>query len=122
MRLLQWLWSWITSWFVRRERPYRTDRVDEFPEQLEEHVVYLVGEGRHLWSAAMLCPCGCGEVIQLNLLQGTRPRWSVIEHDDGCLTLHPSVWRRAGCKSHYFFRNGMVAWCRAARAIHEPLL
>ncbi|WP_419192496.1 DUF6527 family protein [Engelhardtia mirabilis] len=58
----------------------------------------------------MLCPCGCGEEIQLNTVGG-HPRWSVEVEIDGTVTLAPSVWRKAGCESHFFLRSGAIQWC-----------
>ncbi|WP_416234769.1 DUF6527 family protein [Paucibacter sp. PLA-PC-4] len=26
--------------------------------------------------------------------------------------MHPSIWRKDGCRSHYFVRAGRVAWVR----------
>jgi hypothetical protein len=59
----------------------------------------------------LICPCGCGEVIELNLLEQARPRWSVQEHPDRTITLAPSVWRQKGCRSHFHLRRGRIDWC-----------
>ena len=109
------LWSWAKSLFVRRPSPLRTVRVEEPPEALRPRTVYLLGEGEHVWSVVMLCPCGCGEEIQLSTVGG-RPRWSVQLETDGALTLTPSVWRKVGCKSHFFLRKGVVQWCSSRSA------
>ncbi|UUZ74032.1 hypothetical protein LP415_03550 [Polaromonas sp. P1(28)-8] len=63
------------------------------------------------WSVGFRCPCGCGETIELALLQGVKPRWNLTTSHDGLPTLHPSVWRRSGCRSHFWLRNGLVHWC-----------
>jgi hypothetical protein len=97
----------------KKLKPYRSVRVEEMPDTVKPLTVYLCGEGEHLWAAAMLCPCGCKEVIQLNLLKQARPRWSVQEHKDGSVSLMPSVWRQKGCRSHFFVRQGRIDWCRA---------
>jgi hypothetical protein len=85
--------------------------VEEFPHKLDRATVYLAGENNNLWAAAMICPCGCGDVIELNLLKQARPCWSVREHSDGTLTLAPSVWRQKGCRSHFILRRGRIDWC-----------
>ena len=108
--LARWL-AWKPQFFRRKPKLYRVARVDEFPDSLESHKVYLSGEGEHLWAAAMICPCGCCEVIELNLLKKVRPCWSVVEPPDGSISLMPSVWRQKGCKSHFFVRNGRIDWC-----------
>jgi hypothetical protein len=100
-------------WPRPRPKPgrLRFAHVDEFPDTLKPSIVYVSGEGQHLWAAAMKCPCGCGDVIELNLLKKVRPCWSVEEHPDGSVSLTPSVWRRKGCGSHFFVRHGRIDWC-----------
>lgn len=95
----------------RKPRLFRSVRVEEFPDGLQQATVYLAGEGDNLWAASMICPCGCGEVIDLNLLKQTRPCWSAQEHPDGTISLMPSVWLQKGCRSHFFVRHGRIDWC-----------
>ena len=104
-RLLR-LWNWLWG----RPTPLRTQHELDMPERVKAGVLYLIGEGEHLWSAAFLCPCGCGETIQLSLLDDSRPRWKVQEHADGTSSLTPSVWRIRGCQSHFFVRRGLIDW------------
>lgn len=90
--------------------------VPELPDLLEAHLVYVAGEGEHLWFAAMLCPCGCGETLHMSLHREGRPNWRLTKHWDGTVSLLPSVWRRVGCRSHFFLRRGRVEWCRSAKS------
>ncbi len=60
----------------------------------------------------MVCPCGCRETLFLNLLQDEFPNWKWRIGADGTVTLTPSVWRKIGCKSHFFLREGMIQWCK----------
>jgi hypothetical protein len=85
--------------------------VDEDPEQVEAGKIYVIGEGGHPWYAAMACPCGCGETIKLAMIEGSRPRWSFVRHWDETVSLKPSVWRKVGCKSHFWIRDGRIHWC-----------
>jgi hypothetical protein len=98
-------------WPSRESKLYRYVRVDEFPDKLERAKVYLAGEGDNLWAAAMTCPCGCAEVIELNLLKQVRPCWSARAHADQTVSLKPSVWRQKGCRSHFYVRHGRIDWC-----------
>jgi hypothetical protein len=115
----RWLWAAVTYVLrgIAAHRPLRKRilfhfvRVEEFPDKLDHARVYLAGEGDNLWAAAMICPCGCGDVIELNLLKQARPCWSVQEHSDGTVTLAPSVWRQKGCRSHFLLRHGRIDWC-----------
>jgi hypothetical protein len=99
---------WLRS---RQPKPFRTLFVDEFPDSLRPRAIYVASEPSHPWAASMLCPCGCGEVIQLNLLPQVRPCWQVQAHEDGTVSITPSVWRQKGCGSHFFVRRGRIDWC-----------
>jgi hypothetical protein len=87
------------------------EMVDEKPDAPQEDVLYLIGENDDLWAAQMHCPCGCGEMIDLNLMDSIRPRWTVVEEWDGTFSLSPSVWRRRGCQSHFFVKRSEILWC-----------
>ena len=54
--------------------------------------------------------CGCGDLIQLSLLQKDSPHWRFRGDACGLFSLKPSVWRTAGCCSHFFLRDGLVLW------------
>lgn len=97
--------------FRRKQKPYRFACVDEFPDSLEPYKIYLAGEAEHLWAAAMVCPCGCREVIELNLLKQASPCWNVKKYRNGSISLMPSIWRQKGCRSHFFVRHGRIDWC-----------
>lgn len=102
-------WWWLLAWIGR---PYRTIFVEEhLPRRLKGHTLYIVEEDGFEEQAAMFCPCGCGRVLQMNLLTDERPCWRVTRHRDGTATLHPSIWRKKDCGSHFCFRKGRVEWC-----------
>jgi hypothetical protein len=113
MKWIRRLGHWLAGLWPWRRRPYRAEVVEDFPEHLRARLVYIAGEGGHAWAAAMVCPCGCRDIIHLNLLPDVSPRWQLVMHDDGSVTLHPSVWRQKGCRSHFFVRAGSIAWCGA---------
>jgi len=112
-KLIQIVWDAVRKalhpWTYRDR--IRRVAVDELPDSLQRRRLYLIG-GAAPWSAAFLCPCGCGEVIHLSLLPDDAPRWSVSFSRDGLPTLSPSVWRTKGCRSHFFLRQGSIEWCR----------
>lgn len=114
MTFLERLGQWVLDRLLPAEpaHGFRAVRVDDVPSVLRPGVVYLVGEGEHLWCAALCCPCGCAATIQLGLLGDARPRWSAAVHADGSVSLTPSVWRRVGCRSHFVLRRGRIEWCR----------
>ncbi|WP_371815099.1 DUF6527 family protein [Bradyrhizobium sp. CCBAU 51753] len=45
------------------------------------------------------------------LLKEIRPRWDARVDQRGHVTLHPSVWLKQGCRSHFWLRDGRVIWC-----------
>ena len=106
------------QWVGAKVRPQRGpriryERVEDFPDRLSPSTLYVAGEEPYVWAAAMLCPCGCGDVIELNLMEQASPSWSVRQRRDGSVTLMPSVWRTKGCRSHFFIRNSRIDWCRS---------
>lgn len=104
------VWRAILSWI---NPPYRTVVTEEFlPSSLKKRTFYIVEEDGYEEQAAMLCPCGCGRVLHMNLLPDERPCWRVTRHEDGSASLHPSVWRKKDCGSHFWFKRGQVKWCR----------
>jgi hypothetical protein len=112
--MTKWLrWAWIVArcWLLRRPVPLRTFKVEELPDQLDAKKIYVVGENDFWWFAAMLCPCGCGATLHMNLLPDARPRWNLTAHKDSTVSLHPSVWRVKDCRSHFFLRRGLIEWC-----------
>ena len=82
---------------------YRMVYVDRIVPPLDAQTVYI---SEQFEVAALLCPCGCGH--QINLLLGDGHR---IEDRDGKPSISPSigVWD-SPCRSHFWIRNGEVAW------------
>jgi hypothetical protein len=81
-----------------------------FPPRLKSQTLYVLTEDGIPWQAAMICPCGCGTALDLNLLPDERPRWRFTADDKGRASLDPSVWRKVGCKSHFWLRGGRIIW------------
>ena len=111
-RLASWASEKIALWL---ETPYRARIIEEnLPKKLKRRVLYVVQEDGILEQAAMICPCGCGEVLHMNLLPDERPCWTLTQHKNRTVSLHPSVWRKKKCGSHFFLRDGRIQWCTAA--------
>jgi hypothetical protein len=102
----QWLnikeWAW----------PYRKVGViaGDMQSNLHPRDLVLLTEDDEPWSVAMMCPCGCGQRVELPLLLGVYPRWSLTIDELRRPTLEPSIWLREGCQAHYFVRLGKVVW------------
>lgn len=104
-------WRWIEDWWT----PVRRVGIaagDVLPSEMPSKDLVLVQYGGEDWSVGFLCPCGCGESIELALLKEVRPRWDLIINEKGLPTLHPSVWKKTGCKSHFWLKNGVIHWAK----------
>lgn len=89
---------------------YCAVHVDDLPDQLRPRKVYVAGEDGFAWSAAMLCPGGCGRVLEMNLLPDAIPVWKLTESTDRRVTLSPSVWLKTDCGCHFFLNEGRIKW------------
>lgn len=114
MQLLTLLCKYLKRFRAKHQR-FKIERVTELPDVLNARKIYVAGEGGYLWFAAMMCPCGCGEVLYMNLNPQSRPLWRVEIHRDHTVSLFPSVNRTVGCHSHFYVRKGEVQWCRPLR-------
>lgn len=83
---------------------------DEMPKHLPTRDLVLLHDGSENWSVGMRCPCGCKETIELMLLKEAKPRWGLTINRKGQPSLHPSILRRTGCRSHFWVRAGKVEW------------
>jgi len=85
-------------------------------------VLVLDGSPKHVW---FLCPCGCGQEVFLPgqgapaEYRARRPWWQVEVHEEGLVTLRPSVIVLT-CGAHFFVTRNRIAWC-GARAQCERL-
>jgi Family of unknown function (DUF6527) len=98
------------EWLGFRKRSFRVQQVVDVPDNPRPFEVYAIGDP-HIWQAALLCPCGCGHLIQLSLLASDSPRWDLKVDRNGNATISPSVWRTLGCQAHFFVRGGRIIWC-----------
>jgi hypothetical protein len=54
------------------------------------------------------CPCGCGEILPVNLDSRAGPAWNLYEDSKAGISLYPSVWRESGCGSHFILWRGKI--------------
>lgn len=93
---------------------YSYQYFDEIPEKLKAKKLYIAQDNDTNWLSAMLCPCGCGSRIYLNLLSEAKPSWKILIDLQENPSVFPSVWRMVGCKSHFFLRKGRIVWAHSA--------
>ena len=84
---------------------------EDVPERLRGNALYIIGAKNYYWAIILLCPCGCGEAIHLNLLKRAYPMWKYKIRGEE-ISVIPSIWRTAGCKSHFFIRKGRIVWAK----------
>ena len=106
MKWVRRLFDTVREWF---RTGFQAICVPDLPDKIAPNIVYLVGDDEP-WQAAFLCPCGCRAIIQLSLVAEDKPSWSALLHPDQTVTLFPSVWRKRGCKAHFFVRRGRIVW------------
>lgn len=104
----------IINWFIklfRSEKLYEHRFIDEIPDRIYDRVVYLIGHQGYYWQAVMICPCGCKELLYMNLIEDYDPHWKYRVHGE-LISLSPSVDRIVGCKSHFYLTKGKIHWCQ----------
>lgn len=92
--------------------------VDDIQDDYEYGAMYLIGSSNNFWRCVFHCPCGCGELLELLLLDGASPNWTAKLIDDSHVDLSPSIWKTHGCKSHFFIKNNRVLWVPQKRNIY----
>lgn len=107
--MLRKLLNWIIKLFTK-EKLYTYRFVDDVPDRVKSGRVYLVGNQGYYWQVVMICPCGCAQLLYMNLMEDYNPYWKYKIHGK-TISLSPSVNRIVGCKSHFFLKNGKIEWC-----------
>ncbi|ATE80467.1 hypothetical protein CNN82_30200 [Pseudomonas frederiksbergensis] len=102
------LYRWIDS--LLPARGLRVVEGDVLPKQMPFRELVLVRDGSEDWCVGFKCPCGCGRTIELLLPRDVKPRWTCSIDPLGRPTLHPSVWLKSGCESHFWVRGGRIIW------------
>jgi hypothetical protein len=77
----------------------------EAKQHLKAGVLVLVIPNERPKSLKFLCPCGCGEIVSVNLMPGNEKAWTLDYKPKRGLSLWPSVWLTSGCHSHFILRN-----------------
>lgn len=108
MRMPRW---WNLIWAsVAPPRRVRVIESDSLPASIGGRNLILAREDGEDWCVGFRCPCGCSAVIELLLVAEAKPRWDVDLDARDIPTLHPSVWRKGGCGSHFILMVGRVRW------------
>lgn len=103
----------LNTWFSRiifRSRIHMV-LVSEFPEKLKNKTVYVEGDNfsNEFWYAKMICPCGCGDTLTLNLFDDVSPSWRIIQKKNSSkFSIYPSIRRKSKCRSHFWIIDSEV--------------
>ena len=118
MKLLTIIWNWL-SWiwhsiFPRRDPLHKVQIVeaDTPPDEILGRDFVLAREDGEDWAIAFLCPCGCNDRLELALIPEVKPNWTLSIDNENYPTLNPSVWRKTGCKAHFWVKAGKLIWCK----------
>jgi len=77
--------------------------------------IYVVRRGGLERRLVISCPCRCKRRIDVNLIAGRDPYWS-LKLSGKRISLHPSIWLRSDpCQSHFFIRENRVIWVPGIR-------
>ncbi|MGM9773992.1 MAG: DUF6527 family protein [Candidatus Egerieousia sp.] len=49
--------------------------------------------------------------VELNLNKESSPSWTLKWHVFGTISFSPSIWRKNGCRSHFFLKKSLIYWC-----------
>ena len=89
---------------------FQIEFAEDTPDTISGNTIYIVQDGNFPELLAFECPCGCRASIILNLLPDASPRWRYIISNQGKIDIYPSIWRKVGCKSHFFVRESDIYW------------
>lgn len=87
----------------------QVEYANEDPDIVLPRKLYIIGDYGFYWRAILKCPCGCGDILYLNLDEKTCPNWKLHVRKN-VPTMLPSINRQKGCKAHFFLMNGKVKW------------
>lgn len=105
----------VRAWWVRRRRRTSFDGVavcashQDPSEEIRAGKLVLVGPAEKPKWLRSACPCGCGEVLSLNLMGSYYPQWTVKADANGTLSVSPSV-NATSCDSHFWIRGNRIDW------------
>jgi len=98
---------------MRNFKPdFDIQRVGDMPDQatIQAGIITVVGGADWAKWVLFKCPCGCGEVLTLSLMKSFKPRWRLKIDKKNRITLSPSVWKKDGCRSHFYIRKSKLKW------------
>ena len=81
-----------------------TSQAEAIEVTKDRKVIAIVGTKKNPKWLLMNCPCGCNEVLRVNLSPAMRLAWRVNFLSSEVLSLYPSVDLESGCRAHFILR------------------
>lgn len=108
---MKWLKHFLSIFSFKKRKPlYIAKFGDSIPEVVPVNEVCVLGTASEASLAVLQCPCGCKSLLYLNLIPEESPCWKMTISSDNAVSLHPSLWKKSGCKSHFFIKSGEIKW------------
>lgn len=76
--------------------------------KLAPGIIAIISPQNKPKSVKFLCPCGCGEIISINLIRESGRAWRLYFSEKSGISLIPSVWLDSGCESHFILHNNIA--------------
>ncbi|WP_313004217.1 DUF6527 family protein [Chryseobacterium gleum] len=106
--------NWLSNFFTFEKR-FKILFLNEFPKKLKDKTIYIEGDIKNgdYWYSKFFCPCGCGDILTLNLMNDTPPSWNLnLDSNSSHFSFHPSIRRKIKCKSHFWIIKSQIVWCK----------
>lgn len=79
------------------------------PGSIKYNTIYIIADGTEPDVIIFLCPCGCKNIVHLNLLRDTKPCWRYVLQDKS-ISIYPSIKSERNCGSHFWIRKSKINW------------
>lgn len=79
-----------------------------FKKELDAKKFVITDKNKFKW-IYFRCPCGCKNIIQLNLMKSCYPNWKITINKDKTINIYPSVINTK-CNSHFWINKNRVVW------------
>ena len=96
----------------------RVESMTDVPDKLGSEIVLVLRKNVAQW-AVFMCPCGCGQRLNVNLMRSAEPHW-LMSMRRGKVSLSPSLWATEKCGSHFWLVNNGIFWCWERNAGPRP--
>jgi hypothetical protein len=88
-------------------------RMSDVPAETGSLIYLVERNGRRLW-AVLECPCRLGHRLSVSLQASDNPHWT-LKSKGNLATIHPSLWYRDQCRSHFWITRNQVKWASECR-------